>query len=260
MNPVYIYVFLVFAGFLAVGWREKISPIILGTVPLAIILSLTFSDRIFSVLGSRLVPSWQIFQPLLFYLLIFAGLFLLKRQPLAVLGLVILMCIGNVIGMATDMNQRSITPSQLSLGGNQCHTYRDGYLSVIDTFKDLWDFRWNRTHLWWDSSELIPVNHCSEPNLGIDLIGESVTTTGIHVMEKRDPTPPINKIPSAYYKELTKQNQVVGVITNNPVVAKQMLEKLDNYGHWALAKQDTIAEGDIHFSLYVFRLNGKLPN
>jgi hypothetical protein len=58
---------------------------------------------------------------------------------------------------------------------------------------------------------------------------------------------------------LTEQDKVVGVITNYPAKANQMLSKLRTYGNWALAKQETIAEGDIHFSLYVFTLNGKLP-
>jgi len=259
VNPVYIYAFLVFAGFLAMGWRESISPIILGAVTLAICLSLVFSDRIFGALGSRLFPGWQIIQPLLFYLLIFACLMLLKRHPLAVLSLVILMCLGNVIGMPTDVNQGNITPSQLSLGENQCHTNRDGYLSVIDTFKDLWDFGWSRTHLWWDASESILVNNCPEPNVGINLIGESVVRTGIQEMKRSIPSPPINKISAEYCTKLTEKDQVVGVITNHPAKAKQMLAKLRSYGNWSLAKQQTITQGDIHFSLYVFTLQGKTP-
>ena len=258
-NPVYIYAFLVFAGFLALGWRERISPIILGAVPLAICLSLVFSDRIFGALGSRLFPGWQIIQPLLFYLLIFACLILLKRQPLAVLSLVILMCLGNVIGMPTDKNQGNITPSQLSLGGNQCHTGRDGYLSVIDTFKDLWVFGWDRTHLWWDEGESIPVNHCPEPNIGIGLIGKSVTRTGIQEMENLQHCPPIKKISAAYYRKLTDQDQVVGVITNYPAKAKQMLAELRSYGNWELTNQETITQGDIHFSMFVFSLDGIAP-
>ncbi len=258
-NPIYIYSFLVFAGFLAMGWRESISPIILGAVPLAICLSLMFSDRIFGALGSRLFPGWQIIQPLLFYLLIFACLMLLKRQPLAVLSLVILMCLGNVIGMPTDVNQANITPSQLSLGENQCHTIRDGYLSVIDTFKDLWGFGWSRTHLWWGEGETIQVNHCPEPNVGINLIGQSVVRTGIQEMKRSIPSPPINKISAEYYTKLTSQDQVVGVITNHSAKAKQMLAKLRRYGNWSLAKQQTITQGDIHFSLYVFTLQGNTP-
>jgi len=259
VNPVYIYAFLVFAGFLAMGWRERISLIILGAVPLAICLSLVFSDRIFGALGSHLFPGWQIFQPLLFYLLIFACLMVLKRQPLAVLALVILMCLGNVIGMATVGVRGKINPSQLSLGENQCHTNRDGYLSVIDTFKDLWGFGWSRTHLWWDEGESIPVNNCPKPSVGINLIGWSVTWTGIQDMKNYDPCPPINKIPATYYRKLTEQDQAVGVITNHPTKAKQMLAKLRSYGNWSLAKQQTITQGDIHFSLYVFTLQGKTP-
>jgi hypothetical protein len=259
VNPVYIYAFLVFAGFLALGWRERIPPIILGAVPLAICVSLVFSDRIFSAIGSRLFPGWQIIQPLLFYLLIFTCLILLKRQPLAVLSLVILMCLGNVIGMSTDVNQGNITPSQLSLGENQCHTNRDGYLSVIDTFKDLWDFGWSRTHLWWDEGESIPINNCPEPNFGINLIGQSVVRTGIQETKSSIPSPPIKKISAEDFTKLTVQDQVVGVITNYPAKAQQMLAKLRSYGNWSLAKQETITEGDIHFSLYVFTLQGKTP-
>ncbi len=258
-NPVYIYAFLVFAGFLAMGWRERLSPIILGAVTLVICLSLVFSDRIFGALGSRLFPGWQIIQPLLLYLLIFACLILLKRQPLAILSLVILMCLGNVIGMATVGVRGKINPSQLSLAENQCHTNRDGYLSVIDTFKDLWGFGWSRTHLWWDEGEVIPVNNCPKVNFRIALIGWSTTWTGIKSMKNYEPCPPIKKIPAAYYRKLTEQDQVVGVITNYPSTAKQMLRKLNDYGNWSLAKQGTIAEGDISFSLYVFTLDGKLP-
>jgi len=169
------------------------------------------------------------------------------------------MCLGNVIGMRTGVNQRSITPSELSLGENQCHTGRDGYLSVLDTFKDLWYFGWNRTHLWWNEGEVIPVNNCPDPDIGINLIGWSVTWTGIQDMKYYAPCPSINKIPAAYYTKLTEQDQAVGVITNHPAKAKQMLAKLRSYGNWSLAKQQTIAEGDISYSLYVFTLNGKLP-
>jgi hypothetical protein len=218
-----------------------------------------FSDRIFGALGSRLFPSWQIFQPLFFYLLIFGCLMLLKRQPLAVLSLVILMCLGNVTGMPTDVNQANITPSQLSLGENQCHAIRDGYLSVIDTFKDLWGFGWSRTHLWWVEDETIQVHHCPEPTVGINLIGQSVVRTGIQEMKRSIPSPPINKISAEYYTKLTAQDQVVGVITNHSAKAKQMLAKLRRYGNWSLAKQQTITQGDIHFSLYVFTLQGKTP-
>jgi hypothetical protein len=259
VNPVYIYAFLVFAGFLGMGWSERISPIILGAVPLAICLSLVFSDRIFGAIGSRLFPAWQIFQPLLFYLLIFACLILLKRQPLAVLSLVILMCLGNVTGMPTDLRRGNITPSQLSFGENQCHINRDGYLSVIDTFKDLWGFGWSRTHLWWDEGELIPVNNCPELNVGINLIGQSVAKTGVQEMKRSIPSPPIKKISVEYYTKLTQQDQVVGVITNYPAKAKQMLAKLRNFGNWSLTKQENISQGDIHFSLYVLTLQDKTP-
>jgi hypothetical protein len=78
-------------------------------------------------------------------------------------------------------------------------------------------------------------------------------------MKNYEPCPPIKKIPAAYYRKLTEQDQVVGVITNYPSTAKQMLRKLNDYGNWSLAKQETIAEGDISFSLYVFTLDGKLP-
>jgi hypothetical protein len=258
-NPIYIYAFLVFAGFLAMGWRDRISPFILGAVALLICVSLVFSDRIFGVIGSRLYPHWQIFQPLLFYLVVFACLILLKRQPLAILSLVILMCLGNVVGMRTDVNQRSITPSELSLGENQCHSGRDGYLSVIDTFKDLSGFGWARTHLWWDEKESIPVNNCPDPKVGFGLIGQSVVWAGIQNTINYEPCPPIKVIPADYIKGLVQRNQVVSVITNNPSTANQMLVKLRGFGNWTLAKQETIAEGDIHFSMYVFSLDGKTP-
>jgi 4-amino-4-deoxy-L-arabinose transferase-like glycosyltransferase len=259
VNPVDIYSFLVFAGFLALGWRKRISPIILGVIPLAICLSLVFSDRIFGAIGSRLFPDWQIFQPLLFYLLIFAGLILLKRQPLAVLSLVVLMCLGNIVGMSNRGNALSlISPSVLSLSENQCHTGRDGYLSVIDSFTYLQEFGWTRTHVWWDESESIPVNNCPEPKIKISLIGSSVIQAGFRNMKNNTPCPPIESIPAAYYASLTKNNAVVSVITNHPSKANQMLAKLSSYGNWLLAKKETISQGDIHFSIYVFSLDGKI--
>jgi hypothetical protein len=257
-NPIYIFAFLVFAGFLAMGWRERIPSVILGAVPLAICLSLLFSDRIFDAIGSRLFSDWQIVQPLLFYLVIFACLILLKRQPQVVLSLVILMCLGNVVGMRTDVNQRSITASELSLDQNQCHSGRDGYLSVIDTFKDLWGFGWSRTHLWWDEGESIPVSNCSQPTVGFGLIGQSVVWAGIRNMKNYEPCPPIKNISAAYYQQITKRNEVVSVITNNPSTANTMLLKLRTYGNYLLAKQDTVAQGDIHFSVYVYSLDGKI--
>ncbi len=183
----------------------------------------------------------------------------MKRQPLAVLALVILMCLGNVAGMSTDVNHGNLTPSLLSLGENQCQTGRDGYLSVIDTFKDLWDFGWSRTHLWWDENETMPVSHCLEPNFGINLIGQSVVRTGIQETKSSRPSPPIRKISAEDFTKLTDQDQVVGVITNHPAQARQMLAKLRSFGNWSQAKQETITEGEIHFSLYVFTLPGKTP-
>jgi hypothetical protein len=258
-NPIYIYAFLVFAGFLAIGWGKRIPPVILGAVPLAICLSLVFSDRIFGAIGSRLFHQWTIVQPLLFYLVIFVCLILLKRQPWVVLSLVILMCLGNVVGMRTDINQRSITASQLSLDQNQCHSGRDGYLSVIDTFKDLWGFGWSRTHIWWDETESIPVNNCSDPTVGFGLIGQSVVWAGFRNMKNYEPCPPINGIPAVYYQQITQRNDAVSVITNNPSTANKMLLKLRTYGNWLLAKQESVAQGDIHYSIYVFSLDGKTP-
>jgi hypothetical protein len=260
VNPVDIYAFLVFAGFLAVGWRERIPPIILGVVPLVICLSLVFSDRIFGAIGNRLFPHWQIIQPLLFYLLIFAVLLLLKRQPLAILSVVVLMSLGNIVGIAANVNSFSlISPSELSLGENQCHKGRDGYLSVIDTSNYLMNFGWQRTHLWWDDGELMPVNNCPESNIKIAQVGNSVTLTGIQVMKDHEPCPPIDWISSSYYQQLTKHNDVVSVITNHPSTANKMLVKLRTYGNWLLANKGTIAHGDIRFSIYVFSLDGKTP-
>jgi hypothetical protein len=193
-------------------------------------------------------------------LLIFAGLLLLKRQPLTVLSLVVLMCFGNIIGMNTKVNNLSIiTPTEISLSQNQCHKGRDGYLSVIDSFMYLQNFGWKRTHIWWDESESIPVNNCLEPKIKIGLIGNSVYLTGFRAMKNHEPCPPINGIPAIFYQQITQHNEVVSVITNNPSTANKMLVKLRTYGNWLLAKQDTITHGDIHFSIYVFSLDGKTP-
>jgi hypothetical protein len=258
VDSVYIYAFLVFAGFLAMAKHEKISPVILGSVPVVVCSTLAFSDRIFSAIGSKLLPRWQILEPWLFYLVIFACLILFKRREMLALAIVILMSLANILGFYTGAGRIYITPSQVSLDTNQCHLREDGYLSVIDTFQQLWGFGWNRTHIWWDQTESIPLTHCPGTSLGLNLIGASVTRTGIQKMESAQPCPPIQKIPVAYYKQLTKQNAVVSVITNNPSKVNQMLVELRTYGNWSLARQDTILEGDIRFSLYVFTLDGKI--
>ncbi len=225
---------------------------------MAICLSLVFSDRIYGAIGSRLFHQWMIVQPLLFYLVIFACLILLKRQPRVVLSLVILMCLGNVVGMRTNLNQRTIIPSELSLDQNQCHSGRDGYLSVIDTFNDLWDFGWSRTHIWWDEGESIPVSNCSVPTVGFGLIGQSVVWAGIRNMKNYEPCPPIKNISAAYFQGIAQRNEVVSVITNNPSTANNMLVKLRTYGNYMLAKQSTVIQGDIHFLVYVYSLDGKI--
>jgi len=258
VNPVYIYVFLVFAGFLAMGKQEKISPVILGIVPVVVCSALAFSDRIYTTVGSKLLPRWQILQPGLFYLVIFACLILFKRREMLALAVVILMSLGNVMGIYTGTGQIYITSSQVSLDTNQCHLRKDGYLSVIDTFQQLWGFGWRQTHIWWDATESIPLSNCPGITIGFDKIGKSVTRTGIQSMYRSDPSRSIDKIPAAYYKTLTEQDQVVGVITNDPLKAKQMLAKLHTFSSWSLARQDTILEGDIRFSLYVFSLDGKI--
>jgi hypothetical protein len=259
VDSVYIYAFLVFAGFLAMHKHEKISLVILGSVPVVVCTSLAYSDRIFSVLGSKLLPRWQILQPLLFYLFIFTCLILFKRREMFALAIVILMSLGNVMGIHTGPGRIFITSSQVSLDTNQCHLRKDGYLSVIDTFQQLWGFGWNRTHLWWDATESIPLSNCSGIKIALNLIGGSVTRTGIQNMYKSSPTLPIDKIPTAYFKQLTKQNAVVSIITNDPAKENQMLAKLRSYGNWTLAKQETISQGDIHFSLYVLTLPDKTP-
>jgi hypothetical protein len=258
VNPVYIYAFLVFAGFLTIGRQEKISPVILGSVPVVVCSVLAFSDRIFLVIGSQLLPRWQILQPLLLYLFIFTCLILFKRWKMAALLIVILMSLGNVMGIYTGTARLYIASSQISLDTNRCHIQRDGYLSVIDTSQRLWGFGWNRTHIWWDATESIPLSNC--PGIGIKFakIGTSVTRIGIQKMKDEQPTLPIQKISSAYYRQLTKQDAVVSVITNDPSKANQMLAKLRTFGNWSLASQDTILEGDIRFSLYVFTLDDKI--
>ncbi len=259
VNPVYIYAFLVFAGFLAMGKREKLSPFMLGAVPVVVCGALAFSDRIFTVIGAKLLPRWQILQPWLFYLVIFTCLILFKRREMLALAVVILMSLANIMGIYTGSGQIYITSTQVSLDTNQCHLREEGYLSIIDTFQQLWGFGWNRTHLWWDATESIPLSKCPETSLGFDKIGKSVTRTGIQSMYRSAPSLPINKMPAAYYKTLTEQDQVVGVITNDPLKVNQMLAKLRSYGNWSLARQEIISHGDIRFSLYVLTLAGKTP-
>jgi hypothetical protein len=259
VNPVYIYAFLVFAGFLAVGMQTKISPVILGAVPVVVISTLAFSDPIFSALGARILPRWPVLQPVLFYLVIFACLILFTRREMAILAIVLLMGLGNVMGIYTSVQPIYLTPSQISLDTNQCHTREDGYLSAIDTTQRLWGWGWSKTHLWWDASEMMPVINCPQAQAGLADVGLSVTRMGIQKMKDSEPTPTINKIPQAYFEQVTRQKDVVAVITNYPATESQMLAKLRSYGNWALAKQDTVAHGEIHFSLYIFSLDGKTP-
>jgi hypothetical protein len=259
VNPVYIYAFLVFAGFLAVDRRDKISLGILGIVPVVVISSLAFSNRIFPILGSRIFPSWPILQPLLFYLVIFACLILFRPRELVTLSMVVLMGLGNVMGMYTGPQPIFLTSSQISLDKNQCHMREDGYLSAIDTAQRLWGWGWNKTHLWWDASEGMPVTQCFDAQVGLANIGLSVTRMGIQKMKDSEPTQPINKIPQAYYEQVSQQKDVVAVITNNPATENQMLAELRNYGNWALAKQETITHGEIRYSLYIFSQEGKTP-
>jgi penicillin V acylase-like amidase (Ntn superfamily) len=80
---------------------------------------------------------------------------------------------------------------------------------------------------------------------------------GIQKMKDSEPTPSLNKIPPAYYQQVVQDKDVVAVITNHPATENQMLAKLRTYGNWALTKQETIAQGDIRFSLYIFSLDGK---
>ena len=257
VSPLYIYAFLAFAGFLAARMEKKISPVMLGAVPLVICGTLAFSDRIFSVIGARFLPGSAIFQPLLFYLVIFACLILFKPGELATLALVVLMALGNVMGMYTGVRPIYITSPQMSLDTNQCHLREDGYLSAIETTQALWGLGWSKTHLWWDAGEIMPVTHCPQTEVNLADIGLSVTRMGIQKMKDSEPTPSLNKIPPAYYQQVVQDKDVVAVITNHPATENQMLAKLRTYGNWALTKQETIAQGDIRFSLYIFSLDGK---
>ncbi len=259
VHPVYIYTFLAFAGFLSMEKPFKISLVMFGAVVLIVCGSLAFSDRIFSTLALRFIPRWPILQPLLFYVLVLTFLTLVKRRGLVILSIVILMSLGNVMGMPNITTQGSLSSAQLSLDNNQCHIRKDGYLSVIDTFQYLWGLDWDRTHLWWDANETIPLNNCPEAQIGLGKIGLSVTRTGIQSMYRSEPSLPIKKIPAAYYQQLAQQKSVVAVITSNPSSASEMLARLRTYGNWSLIKQDTILRGDIRFSLYVFTMDGKIP-
>ncbi len=258
VHPVYIYTFLALAGFLAMEKPLKINFVILGSVVVIVCGSLAFSDKIFSVISLRFLPRWPILQPLLFYGLILTFLTLVKRRELAILSIVLLMSLGNVMGMPAITTPGSLSSAQLSLDNNQCHIRKDGYLSVIDTFQHLWGLDWDRTHLWWDANETIPLNNCPEAQIGLGKIGLSVTRTGIQSMYRSEPSLPIVKIPMTYYQQLAQQKGVVAVITNNPSNVSQMLAKLRTFGNWSLFRQDTILQGDIRFSLYVFTLDGKI--
>ncbi len=104
VHPVYIYTFLALAGFLAMGHPAKLNLVILGLTLLVICSSLAFSDQIFSAIGSRFLPDWQIVQPLLFYLCVLACLALLKNREVVILLVVILMSLATswVCSMATN--------------------------------------------------------------------------------------------------------------------------------------------------------------
>ena len=259
VHPIYIYAFLAFAGFLAMEQQIKLRPIILAVALLVVCVSLAFSDQIFQVVSGRLLPQWQIFQPLLFYLLLVTGLTFFKRGEGMILAIVLLMSLGNIMGMGVSIkNPGTISPDQLSLDYNQCHVRQDGYLSVIDTFQRLWEFGLGRTHLWWDPDELLAVENCPQTQMLLAKIGLSVTRTGVQDMSNSEPSLPIETIHAAYYKQLLKQNAAVAVISNDPSKATLMLAKLRTYGNWALAKQETIIEGEFRFSLYVFTLDGKI--
>ncbi len=259
IQPLYIYTFLAFAGFLTALKQYKFNSVILGLVPVVVCGTLAFSDIIFSGIGAKFLPSWPVIQPLLFYLFVFSCLILLKRSELATLLIVILMGLGNVVSMYNGHTITHIKTSQMSLDQNQCHIREDGYVSAIDVTQRLWDLGWTQTHLWWDASEVIPITHCLATEIGLDKIGLSVTRIGIQKMKDNEHSRPIDKIPAAYYKELAQKKHVVAVITNNRSTEKQMLAKLRTYGNWSLASQDTIVHGEIRFSLYVFTMDGKIP-
>jgi hypothetical protein len=112
VHPVYIYAFLTLAGFLAMEKPLKINSAILGAVVLIVCGSLAFSDKIFSVIGLRFLPRWLILQPLLFYVLILTFLTLVKRRELVILSIVILMSLGNVMGMPDVTTQGSLSSAQ----------------------------------------------------------------------------------------------------------------------------------------------------
>jgi hypothetical protein len=259
VNPLYIYTFLVFAGFLALGRQARISPFLLGSVSVVVCSALAFSDRIFSAIGLQILPRWQILQPFLFYLVSFACLVLLMRWKIPSLAIVILMSLGNVMGINTGTGGIFITTAQVSLDMRQCQLRQDGYLSVVDTVHTLWNYGWKRTHIWWDETESIPLKNCYGKGINFDSIGKSVTRTGIQIMKASEPALPVIKIPAAYYRQVTRQNDAVSVITNNPATAGQMLTKLRSFGNWALAQHTIISQGDVRFSLYVFTLDGKKP-
>jgi hypothetical protein len=162
------------------------------------------------------------------------------------------------MGMGIINKQAALSPGQLSLANNQCHIRKEGYLSIINTFQQIWDFGSRRTHVWWDPDESIKISNCPETQIKLGTIGVSVTRTGLQRMKDSEPSLPINKIPAAYYKQLLQQNAAIAVMTNNPATANQMLAKLRTYGNWSLVRQETIAQGEIRFSVYVYTLDGKI--
>jgi hypothetical protein len=259
IQPLYIYTFLAFAGFLAAVRQYKFNSVILGVVPVVVCGTLAFSDNIFSIIGAQFLTSRPVIQPLLFYLFIFSCLILFRRSELATLLIVVLMGLGNVMSIYTGPDLTHITLSQISLDQNQCHVREDGYVSAIDITQRLWDLGSHRTHLWWDANEVIPAPNCHATEASLAKIGLSVTRIGIQKMKDNVHSPPIDKIPAAYYRQLAQRKDVVAVITNNLSTEKQMLAKLRTYGNWSLARQDTIVQGEIQFSLYVFTMDGKIP-
>jgi hypothetical protein len=185
-------------------------------------------------------------------MLVLTFLTLVKRRELVILPIVILMSLGNVMGMSNITTQGSLSSAQLSLDNNQCHIRKDDYLSVIDTFQYLWGFDWNRTHLWWDENETIPLNNCPEAQIELGGIGLSVTRTGIQSMYKSKPSLPIKKIPVAYYQELAQQKSAVAVITNDPSSVSEMLTRLRNL--WELVADQARyhpSRGHPIFSVYI---------